>query len=51
MKMSFELSATLTSNGYLRECPLDDSSNCSEKSSDSKLAFCNHNLIALAGIA
>ena len=28
MKMSFELSATDVSNGYLSEWPLEDSSSC-----------------------
>lgn len=51
MKISFELSATLISRGYLRECPLDDSSSCCENSSDSKLLACSHSLTALAGIA
>ena len=27
MKISFELSATLTSNGYFKECPFEDNSN------------------------
>ena len=30
--MSFELSATLVSNGYFSECPLLDSSSCDENS-------------------
>ena len=50
-KISFELSATLVSSGYFNEWPFEDSSSWDENSFDSKLQFCNHSLIAAAGIA